>query len=119
MITHYGLIFNTMQLSVFESPHRKQGQAEIVTGVVPFSHGYGIGLSHIMIWRGDLMVVFPRFDMQLMLQSVQQYRIDRLYIVRQFLCLLLPPFDYSGSFCHDKCNQLLTRVEMDRCHPFS
>lgn len=93
MITHYGLIFNTMQLTVFESPHRKPGQAEVVTGVVPFSHGYGIGLSHIMVWRGDLMVVFPRFDMQLMLQSVQQYRIDRLYIVSLFLLLfvLLPP----------------------------
>jgi acyl-CoA synthetase (AMP-forming)/AMP-acid ligase II len=89
MITHYGLIFNSMQLATFESPHRKPGQADIVTGVVPFSHGYGIGLTHIMVWRGDMMVVFPRFDMQLMLQSVQQYRINRLYIVRQLLCVLL------------------------------
>ncbi len=106
MITHYGLIFNTMQLTVFESPHRKPGQAEVVTGVVPFSHGYGIGLSHIMVWRGDLMVVFPRFDMQLMLQSVQQYRIDRLYIVSLFFFFFL--FCSPGLlrvFCHQKCNR--------------
>ncbi len=104
MITHYGLIFNAMQLGVFESPHRKPGQADVVTGVVPFSHGYGIGLTHIMVWRGDLMVVFPRFDMQLMLQSVQQYRINRLYIVRQFC--FLASLRLLLVLCHPKCNRL-------------
>jgi len=81
MIPHYNLIVNVIQFATFEN-FSKAGRAEVGTGVVPFSHGYGLYLGHLAAWRGDTLVVFPRFDMQLMLKSIPQYRIQRLYLVR-------------------------------------
>ena len=50
------------------------------------------------------MVIHPKFDMQLMLESVSKYRIERLYLVRLVLALFLISLthlpdssDYSSS----------------------
>ncbi|KAK4105140.1 acetyl-CoA synthetase-like protein [Parathielavia hyrcaniae] len=122
MLTHYGLIVNAVQLGAFEAPRREPGKADVVTGVVPFSHGYGIGLTHIMVWRGDTMVVFPRFDMQLMLQSVQQHRINRLYIVPPILVamvsnpVLFDMFDLSSITTIVSGSAPLDKSLADRVH---
>lgn len=80
MLTHHGLIANIMQTAVFES-YGKGGATEVEAGAVPFSHSYGIVVAHLAAWRGDQFVVFPRFDMQLMLECVPKYKIERLYLV--------------------------------------
>jgi hypothetical protein len=66
---------------MFES-YAKSGRNEIAIGAIPFTHGYGLALGHIMVYRGDSLIVIPRFDMQLMLKLIPQYRIERLYLVR-------------------------------------
>lgn len=81
MITHYGIIVNILQISALEKVHEASWVPQPVTGVVPFTHGYGVEIGHLTAWRGETLVVLPRFDMQLMLQSVQQHRIQRLYLV--------------------------------------
>lgn len=80
MLTHHGLIANIMQTAAFES-YGKAGATEVEAGAVPFSHCYGIVVSHLAAWRGDQFIVFPRFDMQLMLECVPKYKIERLYVV--------------------------------------
>lgn len=35
-----------------------------------------------MLWRGDAIILHPKFDMMKMLQSVAKYKIERLYLVR-------------------------------------
>jgi acyl-CoA synthetase (AMP-forming)/AMP-acid ligase II len=80
MLTHYGLIANVVQTTTYEN-FVKAGHGEVATGAVPFSHSYGLFLGHMAVWRGDTIVVFPRFDMQLMLKAIPQYRIERLYLV--------------------------------------
>ncbi|KAK3984773.1 hypothetical protein QBC44DRAFT_353478 [Cladorrhinum sp. PSN332] len=90
MISHYGMIVNLIQVATFESVHsRKPGQAEPLTGVVPLSHVYGLMLGHLSAWRGDPFVVFPRFDIQWMLQAVAQYRVQRLYPVPPVIVALV------------------------------
>lgn len=81
MITHYGLIKNAVQMTTYEDFTRK-GCGEVVAGVIPFSHSYGILLAQASIWRGDSVISFPRFDMQLMLKGIATHRIERLYLVR-------------------------------------
>ncbi|KAJ0414846.1 hypothetical protein BJY00DRAFT_320714 [Aspergillus carlsbadensis] len=100
-ITHYNFIANVLQASMFES-HAKSGRNEIAIGAIPFTHGYGLALGHIMVYRGDSLIVIPRFDMQLMLKLIPQYRIERLYLVPPILAafaanpFLLNLFDISS-----------------------
>ena len=61
----------------------KQGQNEVSLGVLPLSHSYGLILAHAMIYRGDSIVLHPRFDMQAMLGSIAKYKIERLYLVSE------------------------------------
>ena len=81
MLTHYGLITNIMQTATFED-YAKAGATEVQAGAVPFSHSYGIVVAHLALWRGDQFVVFPRFNLQLVLECVPKYKIERLYLVR-------------------------------------
>ena len=81
MITHYSLTVNLMQMSAHENVHGESWHPQTTSGVLPFTHGYGVLIGHLTAWRGETLVVLPRFDMQLMLRSVQQYRIERLYLV--------------------------------------
>jgi acyl-CoA synthetase (AMP-forming)/AMP-acid ligase II len=82
MITHYGIIANMMQISAYEKTHEAAWRPQAVTGVIPFTHGYGVFIGHLTACRGETLVVLPRFDMQMMLSSVQRFRIERLYLVR-------------------------------------
>ncbi|KAL2867350.1 acyl--CoA ligase [Aspergillus lucknowensis] len=100
-ITHYNFISNVLQASMFES-YDKSGRNEVAIGAIPFTHGYGLALGHIMVYRGDSLIVIPRFDMQLMLKTIPQYRIERLYLVPPILAafaanpFLLDLFDISS-----------------------
>jgi acyl-CoA synthetase (AMP-forming)/AMP-acid ligase II len=80
MFTHYGLITNIIQTADFEG-YVKADTTEVQAGAIPFSHSYGIIVTHLTVWRGDQYIVFPRFDLDLFLQAVPKYKIERLYLV--------------------------------------
>ncbi|KAH6855930.1 hypothetical protein B0I37DRAFT_366142 [Chaetomium sp. MPI-CAGE-AT-0009] len=88
MITHYGLTVNIMQMSAHENVHGESWHPQASSGVVPFTHGYGVLIGHLTAWRGETLAVLPRFDMQLMLRAVQQYRLERLYLVPPIIVAL-------------------------------
>ncbi|KAL3482093.1 hypothetical protein BJX99DRAFT_82061 [Aspergillus californicus] len=100
-LTHYNFISNVLQACMFES-YDKSGRTEVAIGAIPFTHGYGLMLGHLMVYRGDSLIVIPRFDMQLMLKMIPQYRIERLYLVPPILAafaanpFLLNLFDISS-----------------------
>jgi hypothetical protein len=74
------MIANILQPAVFESA-AKGDCPRIGLGVLPLSHGYGLVTTHAMFRRGDTTVIHSSFNMQLVLKSVQDYRIERLYLV--------------------------------------
>jgi acyl-CoA synthetase (AMP-forming)/AMP-acid ligase II len=54
----------------------------VVLGILPHSHIYGVMyISHLHTYRGDSIIVFPKFDMQQILSCVPQYMMDVLMIV--------------------------------------
>lgn len=54
----------------------------VVLGLLPASHVYGVVLiSHMATYRGDKVVVLPKFDMHQMLESIEKYRINTFSIV--------------------------------------
>lgn len=78
MLTHENLIAN-MVLSCHPNPVRDD---DIMAGVLPFFHIYGMVLiQNLAIYRGVTLVTMPRFDLEQFLQVVQDYKISCLNLV--------------------------------------
>ena len=90
MISHYNVLANTVQISTYEAPHREKLRKELnlteytetCLGLLPMSHIYGlIVISHLGPYRGDAVIVLPKYDFKWLLQSIQDYKIQMLYLV--------------------------------------
>ncbi|KAM3544151.1 hypothetical protein ARSEF1564_002892 [Beauveria bassiana] len=101
MLTHYGLITNLLQMIAFEG-FANDSCGQTVAAAIPFSHSYGILIGHLGVLRAEQHIVFPRFDMQLMLGSVATHQVNRLYLVPPILAalaansFLMEPFELSS-----------------------
>lgn len=84
MISHRNVISNVLQHVTYDSVARaKRGvTTQAVTGFLPLSHIYGLVIAaHTSTWRGDQIVILPRFEFQDFLQSVQDFKIRQLLVV--------------------------------------
>jgi acyl-CoA synthetase (AMP-forming)/AMP-acid ligase II len=85
MITHRNVIANTLQFTVHETVGRKKFGIETqnVVGVLPFSHIYGLVIvGHVSYYRGDQVIVLPKYDLTTFLASIEKHKINSLVIVR-------------------------------------
>jgi acyl-CoA synthetase (AMP-forming)/AMP-acid ligase II len=54
----------------------------MTSGLLPFSHIYGlVVLIHVGPYRGDGVIVMPKYDFTGMLQAIERYKIAMLYLV--------------------------------------
>lgn len=101
MISHRNVIANTAQISLYDGIFRKTlgpKYKEVALGLLPQSHIYAlIVISHCSTYRGDSVVVLPRFDMKSYLESIQKYKIATLYIV--------PPIIINMVKSRETCNK--------------
>ena len=85
MISHRNVIANTLQISKYDQPYRDvhgKGYTDVALGLLPYSHIYGLVVVCMSsTYRGDQVVVLPKFDIQLFLQSIARFKINTLYIV--------------------------------------
>ncbi|KNG50623.1 phenylacetyl-CoA ligase-like protein [Stemphylium lycopersici] len=91
MISHRNVIANTMQISTFEKPYRdtiikdvrnQSDYTEKALGLLPMSHIYGlVVICHASVYRGDGVVVLPKFEFASTMQAIQDYEINTLYLV--------------------------------------
>jgi acyl-CoA synthetase (AMP-forming)/AMP-acid ligase II len=86
MISHRNVIANIMQIRTFEKPMRdKEAPSErthIVLGLLPLSHIYGlVVIAQASTYRGDGVIILPKFELQSYLQTIQTYKIRTLYLV--------------------------------------
>jgi len=84
MISHRNVIANTLQYCLFEDVSRKkQGiETHVALGLLPFSHIYGlVAVAHAGTWRGDEIIVLPKFELAEYLQAIEKFKINSLYIV--------------------------------------
>ncbi|KAL3470128.1 putative AMP dependent ligase/synthetase [Aspergillus californicus] len=87
-ITHFSVMANTIQ-AVAVDEYARKCESEVTLGVLPLSHAYGLIVFDVMIWRRDTTVLHARFDMPAALRSIQQYRIQRLYLVPAIVAALV------------------------------
>lgn len=86
MISHRNVIANTLQIKTYDAKYRHSlggdSYRETALGLLPQSHIYGlIVICHESTYVGDSVVVLPKFEMKPFLNSIQQYKINTLYIV--------------------------------------
>jgi acyl-CoA synthetase (AMP-forming)/AMP-acid ligase II len=98
MIAHRNVIANMMQLRWHESVGREQ--KGIVTqsclGLLPLSHIYGLVVIAISsLYRGDNVVILPRFELKTLLETIQRFKINYMCLVRDF-----------ASLNYSKCKEL-------------
>ncbi|KAF3763942.1 hypothetical protein M406DRAFT_51177 [Cryphonectria parasitica EP155] len=88
IVTHRGVIANLMQARIHEAASGRSDQKDIALGILPLTHSYGLITQQAMLWRGDTLVLHPRFEMQSTLKSIMQFKINRLYIIPPILAAL-------------------------------
>jgi len=78
MLTHYNLIANSCQLEGVVDV----GPQDVVVGVLPFFHIYGmlVVLNHALS-AGATVVTLPRFELEPFLQAMQDYKVTRGILV--------------------------------------
>ncbi|MCJ1300269.1 hypothetical protein MMC08_003065 [Hypocenomyce scalaris] len=90
MISHRNVIANVMQITAFEGPYRQslmhpRAQSpftDIGLGLLPQSHIYAlVVICHASTYRGDQVIVLPKFDIHWYLEAIQRFQIRTLYLV--------------------------------------
>ncbi|KAF5545578.1 phenylacetyl ligase [Fusarium napiforme] len=84
MLSHYNIISNIALQVAYETYGRKLAgvDTQVGLGLLPFSHIYGLVIiSHILPWRGDEVVVLPRYNLGHMLAAIQKYKVNHLPLV--------------------------------------
>ncbi|ORY67429.1 uncharacterized protein BCR38DRAFT_456204 [Pseudomassariella vexata] len=92
MIAHQNVIANIMQVRWHEALGREQKgvETQAALGLLPLSHIYGlVVVANAGIYRGDEIVILPRFDLKILLQSIQQFKLNELYLVPPIIIQLL------------------------------
>ena len=84
MISHQNVISNVLQLKAYETNYRDQWETdtEVGLGLLPLSHIYGlVVVAQGTTYRGDEIIVLPKFELKLFLNSIQTYKIRGLFLV--------------------------------------
>lgn len=110
MISHRNVIANVMQYVAHESYGRKKFGVDLQStlGLLPFSHIYGLVIiAHANVYRGDEVVVLPKFEMPTFLAAIQRFKLNYLYLVSH-CCLLTKrnPDEQLTHVSHNRFRQL-------------
>jgi acyl-CoA synthetase (AMP-forming)/AMP-acid ligase II len=86
MISHRNVIANTMQIVAFEKSHRLSADgdsiSEVTLGLLPQSHIYAlVVINHSGPYRGDQIIILPKFELKSYLTSIQKFKITCLMLV--------------------------------------
>ena len=74
MLTHYNLYTNTLQMSLWGNYFTKKGEERYLL-MIPYFHIYGQTCGMILgAWNGALQVLVPKFDVNLLVETLRQYR---------------------------------------------
>ncbi|KAF2469479.1 phenylacetyl-CoA ligase-like protein [Lindgomyces ingoldianus] len=97
MISHKNVIANTLQIAVYDKPYRdtkrlpteQTDYTDVALGLLPMSHIYGlVVICHASVYRGDGVIVLPKFDFTTFLESVQRFKINSLFLVPPIIILM-------------------------------
>jgi acyl-CoA synthetase (AMP-forming)/AMP-acid ligase II len=89
MISHFNIIANILQMTLYESTFRPKNHRDVILGVLPQSHIYSVVLmAHVAAFRGDTVVTMAKFELMEFIRAVQRFRMTFLYVVPPILISL-------------------------------
>lgn len=90
MISHRNVIANVLMMWTYDSVHRRtlmdpanqSDYTESVLGLLPLSHIYGlVVIAHLAVYRGDGVIILPKFEFKSFVEAIQKFKIQMLYLV--------------------------------------
>jgi len=82
MLTHRNLVANIVQTKGVLDPVNTITEDDVLIGILPFFHIYGmLVIMNMSLQVGATVVTVPRFDFAEFLQIAQRYRITRAHLV--------------------------------------
>jgi acyl-CoA synthetase (AMP-forming)/AMP-acid ligase II len=86
MLTHHNLVANMLQ--VLASGVNLQTDERVI-GILPFYHIYGmLVILNLCLYKGMTIVTLPRFELELFLKTMQDYKITRANLVPPIILML-------------------------------
>eukprot|EP01111_Echinosteliopsis_oligospora_P004941 TRINITY_DN18084_c0_g1_i1.p1 TRINITY_DN18084_c0_g1~~TRINITY_DN18084_c0_g1_i1.p1 ORF type:complete len:527 (-),score=137.72 TRINITY_DN18084_c0_g1_i1:166-1746(-) len=87
VLTHHNLISNTLQILSVDAGAILYSDRFV--GILPFFHIYGmVWLLYVVLRSRCAIVVMPRFDMKLFLESIQKYKISIAHVAPPLILAL-------------------------------
>ncbi|MCX5995743.1 MAG: long-chain fatty acid--CoA ligase, partial [Chloroflexi bacterium] len=72
---HRNVVANVYQMKAWASPVNPKEAGEVVMGVMPFFHVYGmVAVMHFSVLGGAAMVLLPRWDTLQVLKAINRYK---------------------------------------------
>ncbi|PGH09791.1 hypothetical protein GX51_00478 [Blastomyces parvus] len=81
MISHRNMISEVLLLKSFENHTRTADQKDVVLGLLPQAHIFGLSVFHAAVFRGECVVVLHKFELETFLAVIHGCRINVLYLV--------------------------------------
>ncbi|KAL0940147.1 AMP-binding enzyme [Colletotrichum truncatum] len=102
MISHQNVIANIIQLSLFDQKDRDNiahRHRDIGLGLLPQSHIYSlIIICHASTYRGDSVIVLPKFDLETYLQTIERHKINTLYLVPPIIISMINNLEIMSRY---------------------
>jgi long-chain acyl-CoA synthetase len=105
MLTHFNLFANVIQISVLGQYFNPRGEGKILF-VLPYFHVYGLVVGQLLsFWQGWMQIPIPKYDVNLIIDSIRRHRPTYLPgVPTMFISLLNHPdirncgLEYVRSF---------------------
>ncbi|KAL4782212.1 hypothetical protein BJX76DRAFT_359200 [Aspergillus varians] len=116
MISHRNVIANVLQFTAIEKSWRDSQKTadgnyytDVTLGLLPQSHIYGlIVISHCGPFRGDQIIVLPKFELRTYLAAVQNFKISSLLVVPPIIISMLRSPEICAEYDFSSAISLLT-----------
>lgn len=112
MISHQNVIANTIQSCTFEKASRDArgiDYRDVALGLLPQSHIYGLVIiAHASTWRGDQVIILPKFEFRSYLSAISKYKINTLYLVPPIAISMANNLDIMQSYQLSSVRQIFS-----------
>ncbi|KAL7808139.1 hypothetical protein V8C44DRAFT_336586 [Trichoderma aethiopicum] len=101
MVSHRNVIANVLQVFLLDSvPRKALGiETQVALGVLPYSHIYALVLvTTLGQYRGDEVIVLPRYNFHQLLDAVQRFKIEQLFVVPPMLIQIIGNRDKATKY---------------------
>ncbi|KAI9374605.1 hypothetical protein BJX61DRAFT_532245 [Aspergillus egyptiacus] len=116
MISHRNVMANVLQIAAYEKAWRDTQRTpdgryytDVSLGLLPQSHIYGlVVMCHAGPFRGDQVIILPKFELKTYMEAVQNFKISSLFVVPPIIITMLRNPDVCAQYDFSSAISLFT-----------